>query len=200
MISLVLQADTPTIAMRLFIALNLPEREKDRIHRTVRRLKEARAPVRWVDPVNYHVTLAFLGEVPLERVGPVRDALNRVASKTRGFTMELKGIGAFPTLRRPRVIWLGIKASSRLRRLDRDLERALGPIGFEGDGRAFHPHVTLGRVKTKGGSGTFPHLQEMGAKLDHRAQIEMRRVDLMRSHLSKSGVRYSLMESGTLRR
>ena len=183
-------------AMRLFVALNLPKKERDRIYRVSRLLRECELPVRWVEPEHYHVTLKFLGEVPEDRMDGVQDALNHVASTTVKLDLAVEGFGAFPTIRRPQVIWVGIEPSSALRCLKQDVEWALMGCGFERETRAFHPHLTLGRADAKGGAGAFRGLDDKAASLTYRGQVKVRKLDLMRSQLSKSGAaRYTLQHS-----
>ncbi len=181
--------------MRLFIALNIPKKLRDRIHRAARPLREEGMPVRWVEPDRYHVTLKFLGEVRRERMAGVEEVMARVASETGGFATEIGGFGAFPTVRRPRVIWLGARATPELRCLKQDLEWGLADVGFEAETRAFHPHVTLGRADPSGGAGAFRGLDRLVAGLQFKGELKVRSVDLMRSDVSKEGPRYSVVTS-----
>ncbi len=183
-------------AMRLFVALNLPKKERDRIYRVSRLLRECELPVRWVEPEHYHLTLKFLGEVPEDRMDGVQDALNHVGSTTVKLDLAVEGFGAFPTIRRPQVIWVGIEPSPALRCLKQDVEWALMGCGFERETRAFHPHLTLGRADAKGGAGAFRGLDDKAASLTYQGQVKVRKLDLMRSQLSKSGAaRYTLQHS-----
>lgn len=184
--------------MRIFIALNLPKKERDRIHRAARVLREADLPVRWVDPENFHVTLKFLGEVRPERVGPVEQALERVGRSTAPLTVGLGGFGAFPTIRRPRVLWLGVNATPELRCLKQDLEWTLSDCGFEPETRAFHPHLTLGRADARDGAGAFRGLDDTVARMTFESSVPVRTLDLMRSHLSREGAQYSVLSSARL--
>lgn len=184
--------------MRLFIALNLPKKERQRIHRAARPLREEDLPVRWVDLDGFHVTLKFLGQVREDRISQVEETIARVAASTSAFSMELSGFGAFPTIRRPRVLWLGVDASPELRCLKQDLEWALADCGFEPETRAFHPHLTLGRAEKDHGAGSFRGLDEVVADLEYHGAIQVRAVDLMRSHLSREGARYSVLSSARL--
>ena len=142
--------------MRLFIALNLPKKERQRIHRAARPLREGDLPVRWIDLDNIHLTLKFLGQVRPDRVPQVEEVIGRVASATKSFKVDFGGFGAFPTIRKPRVVWLGVDPSAELRCLKQDLEWALADLGFEAETRAFHPHLTLGRADPNDGAGAFP--------------------------------------------
>ena len=93
--------------MRTFIAVELPENIKNKIGELQAPLKRTNAFVSWVKPENIHITLKFLGEVPEEKINEVFSATEKALVGTRKFTMSLKGMGAFPDLRRPRVIWVG---------------------------------------------------------------------------------------------
>ena len=95
--------------MRLFVAVNFPARLRQKIARLSRPMEEAGVPGRWTDPDHVHLTLKFLGEVPATEVDPIAAALEEVAGKFRPFEMTFGPIGAFPSPRRPRVVWLGVE-------------------------------------------------------------------------------------------
>jgi RNA 2',3'-cyclic 3'-phosphodiesterase len=184
--------------MRLFVAINFTSKDRQRMFRAGRKMREAELPVRWVESDQIHMTLKFLGEVRPERVSGVEAAVVRVASKTRPFTMQMGGSGAFPTTRRPKVIWLGAEASPELRCLKHDLEWELAPLGFDREVRAFHPHVTLGRSRVDARAGDFRGFEELVAAMEFRAEITVRSVDLMKSALSTKGARYEKLVSARL--
>lgn len=177
--------------MRLFIAVNFTAKDRQRMHRAARKVRETELPIRWEEVDQLHLTLKFLGEVRAEAVPRVKEAVARVAEKTAPFTMTMQGAGAFPTLRRPRVVWLGAEASPELRCLKHDLEWELAPLGFEREVRAFHPHVTLGRARKEARAGDFRDFEELIGGITFRAEIPVRTVDLMESHLSTRGARYT---------
>ncbi len=179
--------------MRLFVALNLPDRERAGIHRAAASLRESTLPVRWVPAENLHVTLAFLGEVDEGRVDPVGQALRWVGAQHAPLTLEVGGVGAFPTPRRPRVLWIGAEGGSALRALQRGVQAALEPLGFAPDERSFHPHVTLGRARRHAGPRDFGEFAAMAETVDYRQRVGIGTVDLMQSRGSPSGVRYRAM-------
>ena len=184
--------------MRLFIGINLPKKQRAQIHRVARALREEDLPVRWIEPDNFHVTLKFLGDVRPEQVDQIKEIVQRVAASTRSFSTELTGFGAFPTVRRPRIIWLGVTANPELRCLKQDLEWSLSDMGFETETRAFHPHVTLGRASTTRGAGVFRSLDTTLASLEFAAELRIHTVDLIRSQLSREGARYGVVASARL--
>jgi len=185
--------------MRLFIAINIPKKEREKIHRSARALRERDYPVRWVGPDLFHLTLKFLGEVRPESTGGIKEVLERVAGTTQTFPMDIGGFGAFPTIRRPRVIWVGVEPSPALRCLKQDIEWALSERGFDRETRAFHPHFTLGRAIAEDGAGAFRGLDDLAAELDYGTEVKARRFDLMESHLSSSGPRYEVLSSFPLK-
>jgi RNA 2',3'-cyclic 3'-phosphodiesterase len=185
--------------MRLFLALNFTEAERERIHAAGAPLRDANIPVRWFPPDRYHLTLKFLGDVRPDRLEGLERAVARVAAATRAFPLTVCGFGAFPTIRRPEVVWLGADPTPALRCLKQDLEWGLTPHGFERETRAFHPHVTLGRALEREGAGAYRGLDGLVASLEFTMEVKVRTVDLVRSHLSQKGSRYSVLGSIPLR-
>jgi 2'-5' RNA ligase len=184
--------------MRLFIGLNLPKKQRTRIQSAVRVLRARDFPVRWIDPDNFHITLKFLGEVRSEQVVAIEEALGAVASRTKAFSTELAGLGAFPTIRCPRDIWLKVGATPELRCMKQDIEWALGAGGFEAETRAFHPHISLGRADEASGAGAFRGLDTLMADLEFGGDLRVHTLDLMRSHLTRDRSRYSVIASARL--
>jgi RNA 2',3'-cyclic 3'-phosphodiesterase len=184
--------------MRLFVAINFTSKDRQRMGRAARKMRAADLPVRWVEPDQIHLTLKFLGEVRPDRIAAVKAAVARVASKTQPFTLKMGGSGAFPTTRRPKIIWLGAEASPELRCLKHDLEWELAPLGFEREVRAFHPHVTLGRARVDARAGDFRGFEEIVAAMDFGAEITVRSLDLMKSALSAKGARYEKLQGARL--
>lgn len=180
--------------MRLFIALNLPDEERRRIYGAAEPLRQTEFPVRWMEPDLFHLTLKFLGQTRSEMVPVVQKVIRKVSGQTRAFALRLEGFGAFPTIRRPRVVWLGADPSPALRCLKQDLEWGLTNHGFDRETRAFHPHVTLGRVDGDPGAGAFRGLDEVAAGIEFQQEVPVQSVDLMRSQRLKEGVRYSVVE------
>ena len=181
--------------MRLFVAVNLPRKERDRIHKASRSLRDQALPVRWVGADKYHITLKFLGEVRTERVPGIEAILARVATLGPPFVAGLSGFGAFPTVRRPNVLWLGVEPMPALRCLKQDVEWGLADAGFERETRAFHPHLTLGRVEPDNGAGVFRGLDKTLAELPYAGSVAVESVELMRSQNSPDGARYTVLES-----
>jgi RNA 2',3'-cyclic 3'-phosphodiesterase len=184
--------------MRLFVALTPPEDLRDRIREAVEPLREAGYPIRWIESDGYHLTLKFLGDVREVMIPVIGKALDEVGRKTPVFPVTLRGFGAFPTIRKPRVLWMGAGPSPVLRCLKQDLEWTLAERGLEREARSFHPHITLGRAAEAEGAGAFRGLDERAGALDVELGFTARSVHLMRSRLSSRGARYTVIGSSPL--
>lgn len=113
-----------------------------------RRARDAGLDVRWVAPANYHVTLKFLGWTREAAIGAVRDALVDAVAGTPRMTLRTTRLGAFPSLERANVLWAGVEEQSgALAQLAGRIETACAALGFRAEPRAFHAHVTLGRLR-----------------------------------------------------
>jgi 2'-5' RNA ligase len=104
--------------------------------------------LRWVAPINYHVTLAFLGWTGLETIGRVCDALAAATAGESRMSFRTSRLGAFPSLDQASVLWAGIEDGAALSGLARSIGSAMAGLGFEGEERAYHPHVTLARLRS----------------------------------------------------
>lgn len=113
-----------------------------------RRARDAGVDLRWVAPVNYHVTLAFLGWTGVEAIGRICDALAAAIAGESRTTFRTTRLGAFPSLDHGSVLWAGIEDGAALTRLARSIGGAMTGLGFAGEARPFHPHVTIARLRT----------------------------------------------------
>jgi 2'-5' RNA ligase len=142
---------------RIFLALNFSVAVTRKIAEEVERLKpamhEAGYRVAWVPAANLHLTLRFIGSIGEELVEGVTGACRRVAARHPVHEARAAGVGAFPSVDKPGVLWAGVDASAPLSALQRDVEAAMVELGFDKEERAYHPHVTVGRIKeSRGGS------------------------------------------------
>jgi 2'-5' RNA ligase len=133
--------------MRLFAAVPVAEPAREEIVRVLGTLRAEPWPVRWVGDEVVHITLKFFGEVRDERLDVIAEALRLASAGARSMTLRLGSLGAFPTERRPRIIWAGIEAHPEFTALRERVENAADAIGFAREGVPFVPHVTLGRVR-----------------------------------------------------
>ncbi len=135
--------------MRAFVAVELPAEVRSRLAALNRQLAESQADVKWVEAQNLHVTMRFLGEMsekPLEEVRRRLEAIGRAAPVCEA---QLSQPGAFPSIRSPRVIWMGLGAGAKaLARIAARIDKELRSLGIAPEARAFVAHVTLGRVRS----------------------------------------------------
>lgn len=178
--------------MRLFVAINLPRRLRRELGGVLRPLREGDLPSRWVAPGQYHVTMKFIGETTAEVRDEAADALGRIAGAYTPFEARLRGLGAFPSLRRPRVIWVGVEPSAQLRALKHDLEHGFARLGVEREARAFRPHVTVGRADDDASASVFRPLERFAGELQLDESFEVESVELMRSRLRPDGPVYTV--------
>lgn len=184
---------------RLFLAINLPPDVRLEVVAATAALRDAAPELSWIRGPHLHLTLKFLGEVDAIRLAEVQAVVSGVAGKHRELVVGLGGIGAFPNFRRARVVWMGIDHEPRLELLHHDLEVACESLGFEIEGRAFRPHLTLARVKDALPEDRLRELSRLGKRIDYRAEFIARSVDLMESELSRTGPVYTTVVSAALR-
>jgi 2'-5' RNA ligase len=136
-------------ARRLFIAFETPPPVKAQIQDVVSALREVRGDVHWEAPEKLHCTLKFLGPTRPELLAPVSSVLEDIGRGAAPFTLRYQNVGFFPGPSSARIVWIGIEVTDdRLRDLHRMIEDRMAPLGFERELRGFHPHVTLGRIKS----------------------------------------------------
>ena len=181
--------------IRAFIAIELPHEIKNDLSNILKRLKSGREKsVKWVDPNNIHLTLKFLGNIPESNIVDITQAVTQASSFTYPFNLELKGLGAFPNLRSPRVVWVGIGGDIRsVSNLQRQVDQSLTHLGFSPEKREFSPHLTLGRVRDK----TNPKEKiELGKAVESLTipkspSFRVDRISFMQSTLTSSGAVYN---------
>lgn len=179
--------------MRLFIAIPLPEAVHDELRRVQERLRQAQADVKWVQPEQIHVTLKFLGEVDAGMVPPIQHALDRVARQAWPFVMQCAGLGGFPHLKAPRVIWVGLEPGrDEVTQVARRLEEAVSALGFPKEDRMFSAHLTLGRVRSPANRSRLARLIET-EPFASVTPVTVDQVTLFQSTLAPSGSLYAVV-------
>ncbi|MBI3312148.1 MAG: RNA 2',3'-cyclic phosphodiesterase [Candidatus Omnitrophica bacterium] len=176
--------------MRLFVAVELTEQARQEVAALQVELRQTGADVKWVEPENLHLTLKFFGEVDKARLLELIETLKKCAV-CPAFSFELQGVGAFPALERPRVIWLGMNEGKEpMERLAGSLEKECALLGFPMGDRPFSAHLTLGRVRSE------KRLPQLAQKLETTAfktsePIRVDRLVLFQSVLSSTGPAYT---------
>lgn len=180
--------------MRIFIAVELDAALRESVAALRSRVNSAAASLRWLPPANLHLTLKFLGQITETRTATVVAAAREVARRARPFSITLAGMGAFPSSRRPRVVWVGVvEGSDRLVALAGDLDTALRRMRFPKEARPFQPHLTVARAKD---AGPAPDLSDTLRDLGE-VRVGTQTVDrlfVMQSMLNPAGAIYHPVE------
>ena len=176
--------------MRLFFAVHAGEAIAGRVSRIIDGSSIRRAPWRWIRPENYHFTLKFLGDIDGKMLPSLQDAARRAASQAEPFRLSMGGIGGFPDLERPRVVYYGIDGGfGELRDLAGRIEDECEKIGFEREKKRFRAHLTLARVKRPPDEDVLYALRRF-PPLGEAAVLEVDHFVLMSSRLTPSGAVY----------
>lgn len=178
------------MGIRTFIAIEVPEEIQARLRELQDEWKKERAKVTWVKPGNIHLTLKFLGDVPEDKMELVQQGVKRATEGLTSFTMAVKNVGAFPSLTRPRVLWVGIEEpTGKVNLLASRIEDEMTKLGFEKENRPFSPHLTLGRVKIPTGAERLA--EKVEATSFDAGEFVVNEVVVMRSDLKPTGAVYT---------
>jgi RNA 2',3'-cyclic 3'-phosphodiesterase len=185
---------------RVFIAIAIPEPLDRQIVRFQEELAPAVPGCRWTSALPFHLTLAFLGDVPNSDLSEICRVVAASAGEIEPFEIEVKGVGAFPSAIKPRVIWAGVTAPNPklLFDLQESIVYSLAGIGHRPDDQRFHPHVTLGRIKhQRRGPGDLTGLIERN-RLWSAGQYTVTDVEVFASTLGPAGSAYDVLGRGPL--
>ncbi len=189
--------------MRLFLAVFPPPEVQRAAFALIERLRRPGDEVSWVKQENLHYTMRFLGEVGEDGARRATEAAREAAARSTAFRAALGGLGAFPSPRRARVLWLGMsEGAEALVALARDLEQALDRRGFAPEGRRFTAHLTLGRVREPRGGGRAE--ADWSRALDEaRGEVAgppftVDRISVVESRLNPKGSIYTVRADGVL--
>jgi len=185
--------------LRTFIAIDLDPEIKKTLIQLIKDLDIGNRSIKWVAEQGMHLTLKFLGEIGKEKVAGIEDVLKKISGKYNPFFLKLKGTGSFPPGKRvPNVLWVGIEEEESLGRLQSELETELEKLGFPKEGREFHPHLTLGRVKAPSDLGqTLSRLEKYREKTF--GEMKVKKVTFFQSTLRPTGAEYSILSEFELR-
>jgi len=189
--------------IRSFIAIELPDELKLGLIELEAQLKAAKQPwVKWVDPYSIHLTLKFLGNIPVNRTGEITRAIEVAAQGISPFHLEVKDLGVFPNLKRVQVVWVGMSGEvDKLAQLQQRIESNLASLGFAPESRPFTPHLTLARLRDRASPEERQKFGQLIAntKFEATYTFKVAAISLMRSQLTREGAIYSQISSVELR-
>lgn len=184
--------------IRTFIAIEIPEPIKKSIAKIQDELIREGAHIAWVKPQKIHITLKFLGAVEEKLIDNMATALTEIAHQTRPFVVQVHGIGAFPNLKRPKVIWIGaVSENKALENLASTIDAQFNQFGFEKEMRPFRAHLTLGRVK--GMRGIDSVMKKVENNKDYEGgNFTPAQLVIMKSDLKPTGAIYTPLKIITI--
>jgi RNA 2',3'-cyclic 3'-phosphodiesterase len=179
--------------IRTFIALPASSDIQQQMAAVQSQLKATQADVKWEMQDKFHITLKFLGGVELSNIESLSSTLESIVKQFPTFEITYNSLGAFPNLHNPRVIWIGTKSNQAVLDLQSSVERVCSDFGFQKEERAFHPHITIGRVK---GTNNLARLTEAIKTITFEPmQSRCSELLLMKSDLRPSGSIYTILKS-----
>jgi 2'-5' RNA ligase len=181
--------------IRSFLAVDLPRAVKDRLAGDMALLQPGASGIKWVNPDQVHLTLKFFGAVSEETLAQIGAVVSRTVPECRPFDLSLRGVGGFPNIRRPRVIWAGLAGDREaLKNLWFLLEEAFSNMGIPRETRPFNPHLTLGRNKT-GAPNEKLYLRLANWREPESAPFTIRELVLFQSDLKPGGPVYTVINT-----
>jgi RNA 2',3'-cyclic 3'-phosphodiesterase len=189
--------------LRTFIAVEIPAPIRQTIQRKTEALCNTLSDslVRWVAMDNLHLTLKFLGAVSSAKMAELTQMLRVETDSFSAFDIQLSGLGSFPSLRRPRVLFIGIQAPAALEALQHSIESACARLGYESEARDFHPHLSIGRVRRDISTSDQQKIRHAieATKIDSLGTARVDSVHLYKSDLKPSGSVYTKLFSAPLK-
>ena len=182
----------PLLEWRVFCAVELPDDVRERLRDHIQRLREAvpETAASWTRVENIHLTLKFFGNIDVSRIPAISDAASRAVKEFSPFKIAVGTTGVFPKPSRAQVLWIGVSdPSASLSSLQRQLEDECAKKGFEKEGRAYRPHLTIARLRKPEGARQLAdaHLQMKFEPVD----VEIKELVVFRSELSSKGSKYT---------
>jgi RNA 2',3'-cyclic 3'-phosphodiesterase len=183
----------------MFVAINLPEPVKSALARYIDQLRSQSPSVKasWDRPEKAHITLKFLGGIEKELVSRLSTAAEQATNSHTPFTLAVEGTGVFPAHGHPRVLWLGIiDRSGSLERLHDRLDEECAAMGFPRDDRAFHPHLTIARIRVPPQARKLAWEHQENSFPTHPFKVSS--IAVVRSELGPGGSRYTTISEHSL--
>jgi RNA 2',3'-cyclic 3'-phosphodiesterase len=189
--------------LRAFLASELPAALQEKIQSATAGLRQALREdlIRWVPAHNVHLTLKFLGDVSPAGISMIEQMLTTEAAQFDAFDVQVEGLGCYPNPKRPRVLWVGLKAPPELASLQRAIEAGAARLGYESEERGFSPHLTIGRVRQNVSSGDIQRIRAVleSNRIGSLGTARVDAVHLFKSELRPEGSIYTLLYSAPLR-
>ena len=179
--------------VRSFLAIELSKLLKEEARFFVETIQNRYPGFRFIEPHNWHLTLHFLGDVEPEKIEPLSSHLKNALAGIAPFSISLEGLGVFPNVQKPRILWIGVSGDiPKLLALKKQVDAVLQKLHFQIETRSFHPHITIARIK----EGTRHEYSISDQTLTFKAKTsdEIRSLTLFRSDLFPGGAQYTPLQ------
>ena len=182
---------------RSFVALEIPSHVQLEIASKIAKLVQRypKPMIRWVEPGNIHLTLCFLGDRTIEELEFLAYSIYKYISNNQPFSMRITRAGTFPKYKNPRVVWVGIERPPGLKELQQISEELCIRNGYVNESKGFSPHLTLGRIRTKGIiPSTKDFLTDLSSiSFESTNPINVEEIKIFKSELRSSGPIYNVL-------
>ena len=180
--------------IRTFIGVEIAEKSRVQTANFAKKLMLPPTEMKWEPPHKYHITLKFLDEILNEEVNDICRRVQRAVQDFPAFPLGLSGAGAFPSVEKPRNVWVGVREGrDEIIELARRVDLAMQEAGFPRELKPFTPHVTLARLKR-----ATPALADLSELLRQYENIDLGKtfvqsVTVFASHMARSGSSYTTL-------
>jgi 2'-5' RNA ligase len=181
--------------MRTFAAVDISEPVRRALAGLLQGFRKIDPDIKWVDPPNMHITVFFFGETDDDALQKVREAICEAAARVFVFTIRLEGLGGFPSLVSPRVLWAGIRdEEGGLKRISEGIRDRVNAsdLRVNSNDREYSPHLTLGRVKRRPSPGILESFRDRSG--ERFGSFQVSRVVLYSSTLTRQGAVYGVID------
>jgi len=185
--------------IRAFIGIKVSTEIQDKLEGIQKKLKKADAHVSWINPDNIHLTLQFLGNIDEAQIPDIETQLRESVSLVNSFQLQVGYAGAFPNLRYPRVIWIGVSddEENSLKTIQAEIGRRLSALGFQQEEGLFKPHLTIGRVRSQKNKSNLLRAVEAIVNI-WVGEIVVDAIYVIKSELRPTGAEYTDLVEVTL--
>lgn len=184
-------------SIRTFISFETPALIREKMLELQTELKKSNAHVRWEPESKFHVTLIFLGNIEEQLLLKIITVIQESLTTFTVFDVIYQNLGAFPNNRTPRIIWIGCQnPDGKLQQMKETLDKQLEQFGIQAEHRQFHPHITLGRVKSPKGRKDLT--QKLESLTFQPMETTITEIAIMKSVLKPEGSEYSILKTISL--
>lgn len=179
--------------IRCFLAVPVDSQVREAVSALRSGIQSSASAIRWENPAKLHMTLKFLGSIDPGRIELLVKEISAIARYHSSFDIIYEGLGAFPSMDRPRVLWVGVRDSRSILELQNDVNRAAVSAGFAEDERPFHPHLTIARIKHFDAGHRLTAI--LKSLTFEPVSTRCAEVLVMKSDLHPNGSRYTVLQS-----